>query len=315
MREEQRMSIFSRLLKRGAEEAGSASPEAPDANVRISLKRRRADRDDARTSIKPAQPSVAPVSNIEESDETPPRHRILTVMCHDRFCTPCARRRAFKIQECVKMHIKGRRCRFMTLTLKGDKKAKLSDTIDRLYTGFRYLRSHPIWDGVDGGAAMLELKYNDKNHHWHPHLHILVEGRFLPQAELSDAWRSITKDSHIVDIRDARDDGAASYVAKYATKPLSTSYCHIPELLDECIEAIKGRRMILTFGTWYGTRLTEIEGEDLMDDEDFGVKWSMVCDVSHAIDQAIAGNDHYEKILRSAPGGYERLVAHMATGP
>ena len=51
--------------------SGRAETEAPDANVRISLKRRRADRDDARTSIKPAQPSVAPVSNIEESDEPP----------------------------------------------------------------------------------------------------------------------------------------------------------------------------------------------------------------------------------------------------
>ena len=48
---------------------GRVETEAPDANVRIGLQRPAAGPDDTRTSIRPARPSVAPVSNVEEADE------------------------------------------------------------------------------------------------------------------------------------------------------------------------------------------------------------------------------------------------------
>ena len=49
---------------------GRVEAEAPDTDVRIGLQRRAADGDDARTTIRPARPNVAPISNVEESDET-----------------------------------------------------------------------------------------------------------------------------------------------------------------------------------------------------------------------------------------------------
>ena len=48
---------------------GRVEAEAPDTDVRIGLQRRAADGDDVRTTIRPARPNIAPISNVEDSDE------------------------------------------------------------------------------------------------------------------------------------------------------------------------------------------------------------------------------------------------------
>jgi thiol-disulfide isomerase/thioredoxin len=48
---------------------GRVEAEAPETDVRIGLQRRAADGDDARTTIRPARPNVAPISNVEEPEE------------------------------------------------------------------------------------------------------------------------------------------------------------------------------------------------------------------------------------------------------
>ncbi len=48
---------------------GRIEAEAPETNVRIGLQRGGSDGDDARTTIRPARPNVAPISNVEEADE------------------------------------------------------------------------------------------------------------------------------------------------------------------------------------------------------------------------------------------------------
>jgi thiol-disulfide isomerase/thioredoxin len=48
---------------------GRVETKAPDVDVRIGLQRRAADGDDVRATIRPARPNVAPISNVEESDE------------------------------------------------------------------------------------------------------------------------------------------------------------------------------------------------------------------------------------------------------
>ena len=50
---------------------GRVEAEAPATEVRIGLQRRASsDDDDVRTTIRPARPNVAPISSVEESDET-----------------------------------------------------------------------------------------------------------------------------------------------------------------------------------------------------------------------------------------------------
>lgn len=204
---------------------------------------------------------------IEQSSEDPTRYRVKHSHCHDRLCTPCANARSFNLSQALLHLIEGKPHTFITLTLCG-KGEGLSELIDRLYKHFRALRLHPTWsEKVRGGAAFLEVKWSDKAQRWHPHLHIICDAGFIHQGELSSVWRGITKDSFIVDIRKVRDSGvSARYVTKYASKPLNASFSNTPKLLDEAIVALKGRRLCLCFGTWYGTALDALEDTDLADD-------------------------------------------------
>jgi hypothetical protein len=237
---------------------------------------------------------------IEHCVADPSRLRVRQNNCHDKLCTPCANARSAKIREALIAQMAGRPATFVTLTLCG-KNEPLKDLVDKLLKSFRALRLHPTWaDRVSGGAAIMEIKYSDKAKRWHPHLHIICEAKFLPQQELCDAWRSITKDSFIVDIRRVQNaEIAGSYVAKYASKPLNTSFCSMPKLLDEAVTALKGRRLVLCFGTWYGTPLSEMEDVDLADDLVDAGEWSMVYSLHEILQRAASADAEAIAIIKA----------------
>jgi hypothetical protein len=59
-----------------------------------------------------------------------------------------------------------------------------------------------------------------------------------------------------VDIRPVMDrDGAAREVLKYITK--SADFCDLPEAVEPFVNAVKGARLIQTFGSWYGVKLDD----------------------------------------------------------
>lgn len=209
----------------------------------------------------------------------------------------------------------GKPTTFITLTLSG-KGEPLTELIDRLYKHFRALRQHPVWSGaVQGGAAFLEVKYSDKARRWHPHLHIICHAKFVQQSELSLAWRSITKDSFIVDIRRVKDVGhAAKYVTKYASKPLNTSFAMSPILLDEAVVALKGRRLCLCFGTWYGTPLDLAEDTEFADDLIDLAGWHNVGSLEETLELARQGETaSVARLLKL--GIYDRFIATLAIPP
>jgi len=235
---------------------------------------------------------------VQVNKEDASRLRLSCNHCHDRLCTPCANQRSFRLTEALKAQIDGKQLTFITLTLCG-KKEPLSELIDRLYRHFRSLRAHPIWEKVSGGAAFLEVKWSDKAMRWHPHLHIICEARFIDQGELSSVWRGITKDSFIVDIRKVRDsDVTARYVTKYASKPLNMSFANTPALLDEAVLALKGRRLCLCFGTWYGTPLDAAEDTEFADDLIDAAGWTNLRPLEEIIDLANGGDAESINIIR-----------------
>lgn len=186
--------------------------------------------------------------------------------CNDRWCIPCQNTRAKIIVGNVTKLMQGRICRFITFTLRHSN-TPLNDQITRLYQSFVKLRHREVWkDNVTGGAAFFEAKLGERDGLWHPHLHVLVEGKFFPHAELSAAWHAVTGDSSIVFIEPVRDrEGTASYVTKYVTKPADSSVFAVPDRLDELVCALRGRRLCTTFGSWRGEKLEEVP--------DDGVKW------------------------------------------
>lgn len=206
---------------------------------------------------------------VYQSTSSPSDLKVLTNHCGDRLCLVCSKLKAARIADALHEHCKEKpRLRFLTLTLANTSKG-LADSLDRLYRHFKSLRNTDWWeDHVTGGVAFLEIKYSEKARRWHPHFHLIVEGSFIPQAELQEAWKGITHDSFIVDVRACHDsEKAASYAAKYAGKPMTNTFAGNPDLLDEATVALKGRRLFFCFGKWYGTKLSQFESEGLFDDE------------------------------------------------
>lgn len=231
--------------------------------------------------------------------------------CHDRLCTPCANARSAKISEALLAAIGSSPVSFITLTLCG-RKEPLGELVDRLYKHFRALRLHPLWqDKVRGGAAFLEVKWSDKAQRWHPHLHIIADADFIPQQELSTVWRTISRDSFIVDVRRVKNaEVTGHYVCKYASKPLNSSFSNTPALLDEALLALKGRRLCLCFGTWYGTPLSDAEDATLEDELADGT-WKMFSDLESILVRATNGERDAIHILfyAKADAGWRRMLA------
>lgn len=192
---------------------------------------------------------------VDESD--PNRMTILTNHCKSRWCVPCSRERAHRIVGHLRTKLTDRPARFLTLTMKHSD-TPLRAQIDRIYSSFRRLRKATFWKRcVVGGAAVLEIKHGHHDGLWHVHLHCLLEGSYVRHADLKAEWWRITGDSNIVDIRPVpNSDVAARYVTKYITKPIPSTLINRPPELCELITACSGRRLVLTWGTWRGLKLS-----------------------------------------------------------
>lgn len=224
---------------------------------------------------------------VIQSIENPTVHRIAGSSCHDRFCLPCANERAHGIAMNVLAYVQDKTIRFLTLTLKASQEP-LADQLDRLYKSFSELRRRAFWKKrVKGGIAFLELTYNADATMWHPHFHILVEGSYIPHRELKKLWYAITGDSFVVDIRAIRSNNhAAHYVTKYASKPFNNTFLGRPGPLDEALIALKGRKLLMTFGTFRGLQVIDKPDE---------ASWIhiaplevVICDAAHGDQAAIA---------------------------
>ncbi len=220
--------------------------------------------------------------------------------CHSRWCTPCSRERAARIVGNLKVTLNEVDTVFLTLTMKHNTRP-LPEQIDRIYASFRKLRRASFWTAaVRGGCAILELKHSYATGLWHVHLHCLLQTRWVEQADLKAEWFRITTDSNIVDIRPCKTpEQAASYVIKYVTKPVPNSVINKPEQLREMIAAYAGRRLVLTWGSWRGIRLSE--PLDL-------TAWKMIAPLGALYERRAAGNldaflllAHLEQTLPEAP--------------
>lgn len=194
---------------------------------------------------------------VLQAIDDPAKYRVAGSCCHNRFCKPCGTERSHAMSQNIVAHLDGKPARFITLTLRSTTES-LACLLDKLQDSFQRLRRRAIWrKRVKGGVAMIELKWNDQLERWNVHLHCIVTGLYIKQSLLSKAWKAITVDSLIVDIRFIKDGPAiARYVTKYASKPLSHTVIAEPDRLDEAILALKGRRLATTFGTWRGLLLT-----------------------------------------------------------
>lgn len=194
---------------------------------------------------------------IARDNDDPNHLKILSDYCHDRLCVPCALQRAAAIRGNLMPHLDPHPYRFITLTLRATP-TPLKDQLDRLVKCFRRLRHRVFWTShVDAGIAFLEITQNLNTGLWHPHLHIIASGKYMPHATLRDQWASVTGDSTIIRIKLIYDpESIVHYVTKYVTKPIPADVTRDPAALAEALVALKGQRVIIAFGAWAHLKLT-----------------------------------------------------------
>lgn len=190
--------------------------------------------------------------------ETPTKYKLVRDFCHNRWCRVCSSKRAWIIKTNMARIIARREVRLLTLTIRSNG-LTLDQCLTKLYRGFRRLRASSIWkERVDGGLFITELKWSERSEVWHPHLHCIIEGRYLPQPAIKSIWLAATGDSSIVDIRPIRDrDGAAEYLTKYLSKTLDPTITDNCNHFAEAVRTLRGKRLCGTFGSWTSERLTQ----------------------------------------------------------
>lgn len=233
-------------------------------------------------------------AHVQVSDQDPPEFRISSENCRDRWCRPCQRERSRIIAANIIEHLSDRPCRLITLTIRTEG-LTLRQGVAKLYTSFQKLRQTTFWKTrVTGGCATCEVKRTRDGDRWHPHLHLLVEGEYVPAGHLAKKWHAITGDSFIVDVRLAADaTTAARYVVKYLGKPVPSSIIRDHEHLVEAIQALTGRRMVSTFGNWQGVQLTETCSE---------VAWHNLCSYRELVEKVLDGDGDSRRILQHLLG-------------
>jgi hypothetical protein len=177
--------------------------------------------------------------------------------------------------------------------------------LDRLYAAFAAFKRTKLWKrNVTGGVAFLEIKRTAMGEHWHPHFHVLVEGNYIEKKALQDEWLRVTGDSFCVDIRLPGDTTTvAREVTKYASKPMSTTFVHSPEHLDEAILALKGRRLCSTFGGWRSVLLVKTVDE---------TAWENLGPLSTYITRAAWGDENARAVLNEIDVGRTAIIMTLA---
>jgi hypothetical protein len=222
----------------------------------------------------------------------PEKWKIGTSKCRNRWCEACAREKRHLICRNLRTYAASKALRLLTLTLAGSDNS-LDVQIERLYAGWKDLRASNELNGlIRGGVAFLEITRGKLGDHWHPHLHIIYEGKYLPQKVVSKLWKKITGDSWIVDLRFIGNaESAASYVAKYASKSIPKIVWDSPEQFAEVIHTFNGRRTFNTFGTWRKFPLTKPPKPD--------EGWERICPLFWAMRVAKLGSTEVGQLLNS----------------
>jgi len=172
-------------------------------------------------------------------------HQAVYHRCLHKLCETCTAYRNDKIFAKYMPHIKkAKHLKFLTLTMKNisyltrDELKQLKYDFKKLR--LKYLRTHII----SGGIWKLEVTFNEEENTWHPHIHALIDMRYITQQQLSQYWKEIRKDNaFIIHIREAYQEDV-KYLKKYI------SYISDEMKLKHFLEATRGDRFIQAFGSW-----------------------------------------------------------------
>lgn len=237
---------------------------------------------------------------VLRSLEPPTRYRLATNRCRDRWCQPCHEEKCRLVLRNLRAALENETVRFLTLTLKSVE-APLASQLDRIVKAFAGFRKAPlVKKALRGGVYFFEVTLNGKTGLWHPHLHVLFVGEYLPQEVAKKVWLHETGDSYVIDLRGFKTAGhAVGYAAKYVSKGIDSSLLLHRDRFLEAACAFAGRRLFSTFGTLRGLALTACPEND--------VGWEPLVPLWLLLRRAMAGDDFARSLLG--------ILAHAGGAP
>lgn len=218
--------------------------------------------------------------------------RVMANHCHDRFCQICGKARQLRIAAALKPRVTGHRTAFVVLTPRSNDRP-LREQITSLYQSAAKLRQTKWWKArVSGGFQCFEITWNPKTRQWHPHLHLLVHFDWLSQEQLSYQWSLVADGATVVHVSlVTQSEKAIRECTKYIGKIVHRTVYAEPALIPDLMRAMKGRRLVTTFGSW---RL-----DPLIKDEppDPSVVWTVIGTLEYVSAQAAAGDRRSRDLL------------------
>lgn len=183
--------------------------------------------------------------------------RVFSSACRLRWCSLCTTaRRNWITHQVAEWILNAKYPKFLTVTLKHSD-APLLHQVNSLYKYFRKFRHAKfVKDSAYGGIWFFQIKRSSATGQWHPHIHCVVEGKYMQHRKLSELWKKITFGSNIVDIRPVRDPRkAANEVARYASTPADISSLS-PSDYVEVFQSLHCRK---SCGTWGSARQVSLK--------------------------------------------------------
>lgn len=179
---------------------------------------------------------------------------VIPYACNSRFCPACSReksRRTYNrvvdtlgpLFESHQMHIQ-----WITLTIQNPPAGSLASGVKDLQHAFRRLRRPHEMNGkrgrqwncwtesVRGYLHNLEVSFNPSNSSWHPHIHIIYSGDFIPWRDLKSEWsKALRPTGRKGDIK----IGEAYYVDAHGNKHSCSSSDDARDILECFVEVTK----------------------------------------------------------------------------
>jgi hypothetical protein len=166
---------------------------------------------------------------------------------------------------------------FVTLTQPALAGERLTDALERMTSTLRVLTRSAAWrDRVAGGVLRLEVVRGGtpQGAHWHVHAHALLATGWWSQAELASTWQGAQRRLGVevsgewaqwIERPRRGTIGALTETVKYVLKPLDVVGMD-PDDVKELVEALRGKRLLRTFGALRGLELSEEDAEAMREE-------------------------------------------------
>jgi hypothetical protein len=175
--------------------------------------------------------------------------------CGHRICAHCSRQRSQELIANTEAICVGKTdLRYIVFAERNCKDVNTGRKL--LWKALTRLRRSVWWNvRVKGFIAVEEITYNAKEDTFHPHLNVLYEGDYIPFEELRQMWWKATEGRGQTAHIQKADAGTIKELLKYVTK--IADFIGHPAALDKFLLAVKGARMVRTYGTFRAVKIPD----------------------------------------------------------